>query len=97
MNRSCTIINIGDDSLYHFNNYGLLLKNTDKEDVELDYFYNSGNKMRTEIYYFSGTGNSLHVARELQKRLPNTKLVSVISALKKIIINLLEIFIYLMI
>jgi ferredoxin len=33
----------------------------------------------TEIYYFSGTGNSLHVARELQKRLPDTELVPILS------------------
>ncbi len=26
--------------------------------------------MSTEIYYFSGSGNSLHVAKELQKRTP---------------------------
>ena len=35
--------------------------------------------MSTEIYYFSGTGNSLHVARELQKRIPGTKLLPIIS------------------
>lgn len=39
--------------------------------------------MKTEIYYFSGTGNSLHVARELQKRLAGAALVPVIGALKK--------------
>jgi hypothetical protein len=33
----------------------------------------------TEIYYFSGTGNSLHVARELQKRLPDAELVPILS------------------
>ena len=37
--------------------------------------------MLTEIYYFSGSGNSLHVARELQKRLPESRLVSIISLL----------------
>jgi flavodoxin len=26
--------------------------------------------MTTEIYYFSGTGNSLYVAKELQKLIP---------------------------
>lgn len=31
--------------------------------------------MTTEIYYLSGTGNSLHVAKELQRRIPNTKLI----------------------
>lgn len=39
--------------------------------------------MSTEIYYFSGTGNSLHVARELEKRIPETKLIPVVSLLKK--------------
>jgi flavodoxin len=32
----------------------------------------------TEIYYFSGTGNSLHIARELQKRVPGTKLTPIL-------------------
>ena len=36
---------------------------------------------KTEIYYFSGTGNSLHVARELQKRIPDTDLIPIISLL----------------
>lgn len=35
--------------------------------------------MSTEIYYFSGTGNSLHVAKELQKRMPETKLIPILS------------------
>ena len=35
-----------------------------------------------EIFYFSGTGNSLHVARELQKKFPDTTLIPIISALK---------------
>ena len=39
--------------------------------------------MSTEIYYFSGTGNSLHVARELQKRIPETKLIPIVSLLNK--------------
>lgn len=38
--------------------------------------------MSTQIFYFSGTGNSLHVARELAKRLPETTLVPIIGALK---------------
>ena len=38
--------------------------------------------MNTEIYYFSGTGNSLHVARELESRLPETVLVPMIDALR---------------
>jgi len=33
----------------------------------------------TEIYYFSGTGNSLHVAKELQKRLPDTDLIPMLG------------------
>jgi ferredoxin len=35
------------------------------------------------IYYYSGTGNSLHVARELKHRLPGTELVPILSVLKK--------------
>ena len=38
--------------------------------------------MSTQIYYFSGTGNSLHVAQELEKRLPDSDLVPIISVLK---------------
>jgi len=37
--------------------------------------------MSTEIYYFSGTGNSLHVARELQRRMPGTRLTPIVSLL----------------
>ena len=37
--------------------------------------------MSTEIYYFSGTGNSLHVAKELQRRIPETSLVPVVRLL----------------
>jgi len=39
--------------------------------------------MSIEVYYFSGTGNSLHVAKELQKRIPETKLVPIISLVNK--------------
>ena len=39
--------------------------------------------MSPEIYYFSGTGNSLHVAKELQKRIPETKLISIVKPFKK--------------
>ena len=35
--------------------------------------------MNAEIYYFSGTGNSLHVAKELQKNIPEFRLVPIIS------------------
>jgi len=37
--------------------------------------------MSTEIYYFSGTGNSLYVAKELQKRISETKLIPIVSLL----------------
>ncbi|HEX9914337.1 MAG TPA: EFR1 family ferrodoxin [Candidatus Bathyarchaeia archaeon] len=37
--------------------------------------------MSTEIYYFSGTGNSLHVARELQRRMPGTRLTPIVNLL----------------
>lgn len=43
--------------------------------------------MSTEIYYFSGTGNSLHVVKELQKRIPETKIISIISLLNKDVIQ----------
>ncbi len=43
--------------------------------------------MSTEIYYFSGTGNSLYVARELQKRIPDSTLIPIISLLHKDIIQ----------
>ena len=39
--------------------------------------------MNTEIYYFSGTGNSLYVARELQKKIPNSSLIPIINLLNK--------------
>ncbi|MDD4097060.1 MAG: hypothetical protein PHP22_12560 [Oscillospiraceae bacterium] len=39
--------------------------------------------MTTTLYYFSGTGNSLHLAKELQKRLPDTLLVSMVRALRE--------------
>lgn len=39
--------------------------------------------MGTEIYYFSGTGNSLHAARELQKRIPDCSLIPIVSLLNK--------------
>ncbi len=31
--------------------------------------------MKTEIYYFSGTGNSLFIAKEIQKRLPDAEII----------------------
>ena len=39
--------------------------------------------MKTEIYYFSGTGNSLHVAKEISGRLTDSKLVPILSALRQ--------------
>jgi NAD-dependent dihydropyrimidine dehydrogenase PreA subunit/flavodoxin len=39
--------------------------------------------MATEIYYFSGTGNSLHVARELQARIPETRFIPIVSLLHR--------------
>jgi flavodoxin len=40
-----------------------------------------------EIYYFSGTGNSLHVARELQERIEGTKLIPIVSLLNREVIE----------
>jgi Pyruvate/2-oxoacid:ferredoxin oxidoreductase delta subunit/flavodoxin len=37
----------------------------------------------TEIYYFSGTGNSLHVARELAKRIPGARLLPIVSVVSR--------------
>jgi ferredoxin len=37
--------------------------------------------IHTEIFYFSGTGNSLHVARELAKRLPHSKITAIVSCM----------------
>lgn len=39
--------------------------------------------MSTEIYYFSGTGNSLFVANELQKRLTESNLIPIIRLLNE--------------
>ncbi len=41
-----------------------------------------------EIYYFSGTGNSLHVAKELQRRLPESKLIPIVSLLDEDVIGI---------
>jgi flavodoxin len=43
--------------------------------------------MNTEIYYVSGTGNSLHVARELRKRTPEAKLTPIVRLLHQDIIK----------
>ena len=36
-----------------------------------------------EVYYFSGTGNSLHVAKELQNRIPEMELIPIAGLLSK--------------
>lgn len=36
-----------------------------------------------DLFYYSGTGNTLHVAREIQKRVSNTKLIPTVSLLDK--------------
>ncbi len=43
--------------------------------------------MDIEIYYFSGTGNSLHIAEEIGKRIPGTKLIPIVSLLNRNIIE----------
>lgn len=40
-----------------------------------------------EIYYFSGTGNSLHVARELEKRIPDTKIGPMVKFINKEVVE----------
>lgn len=41
-----------------------------------------------EIYYFSGTGNSLHVGRELQKRIPEADLIPIANLLNNEVIEI---------
>ncbi|MHC1782028.1 MAG: hypothetical protein AB9891_04560 [Anaerolineaceae bacterium] len=43
--------------------------------------------MSIEIYYFSGTGNSLHAARELQCRLPAAVLIPITRLLQDRVIR----------
>lgn len=43
--------------------------------------------MNTEIYYFSGTGNSLFVAKELQKRVPDSEIIPIACLLHKDVIQ----------
>jgi ferredoxin len=38
--------------------------------------------MSTEIYYFSGTGNSLFIARELERRIPDSRLLPIVSLVR---------------
>lgn len=42
---------------------------------------------KIEFYYFSGTGNSLYVARELQKRIPEAELIPIVSLLDRDVIK----------
>lgn len=39
--------------------------------------------MEIKIYYFSGTGNSLHIAKELSQKMENVKLYPMVKELKK--------------
>lgn len=39
--------------------------------------------MNTEIYYFSGTGNSLFLAKEVQKRIPDSEILPIACLLKR--------------
>jgi len=39
--------------------------------------------MSAVIYYFSGTGNSLHVARELERRIPESTLSPIVCLLRR--------------
>lgn len=39
--------------------------------------------MKTTIYYFSGTGNSLKIAESLADKLGNTDLISISSIIKE--------------
>jgi ferredoxin len=43
--------------------------------------------MSIEIYYFSGTGNSLFVAKELQKRIPDSKVIPMVGLLHQEVIQ----------
>ena len=43
--------------------------------------------MDIEIYYFSGTGNSLHAAKEIRKRIPETKLIPIVNLLNRNVIK----------
>jgi flavodoxin len=38
---------------------------------------------KVEIYYFTGSGNSLYVAKELQARIPGSDLIPIVSLLNK--------------
>lgn len=51
------------------------------------FWLKDGITMSTEIYYFSGTGNSLYVAKELQKRIPDSIIIPMVSLLNKKVIS----------
>jgi len=42
---------------------------------------------KIEIYYFSGSGNSLHIAKELQERIPGSELIPIVSLLDNEVIE----------
>ncbi|HYE84078.1 MAG TPA: EFR1 family ferrodoxin [Clostridia bacterium] len=42
---------------------------------------------KTEIYYFTGTGNSLFIARELERRIPDSKIIPIVGLLDKKVIK----------
>ena len=42
---------------------------------------------KVELYYFSGTGNSLYAARELHKRIPGASLIPIVGLLDKEVIE----------
>ena len=42
---------------------------------------------RVELYYFSGTGNSLHIVKELHKRIPKASVIPIVGLLNQDIIK----------
>lgn len=44
---------------------------------------------KIEIYYFSGTGNSLHVSQEIQKRITDATLMPLLSLLNEEVIEMM--------
>jgi ferredoxin len=38
--------------------------------------------MSSELHYFSGTGNSFYIAKEIQKRVPEMKLIPIVNEIK---------------
>jgi len=43
--------------------------------------------MSIDVYYYSGTGNSLHVAREMQRRIPEANLMPIMHLLRRGVIK----------